>query len=69
MQKAVGFEPFHCVNHRVQIDIRSEEIREQEKLDRMYRLMNIIGQVTVALVVSLGVLMVGFQIGRWKGWW
>lgn len=78
MQKAVGFSHRNVQanslrnytnSHRVKIDIRSEEIREQEQLDKMYRTMSLIGQAIVALTISLTMLTAGFQTGRWMGWW
>lgn len=56
----------YCINnYKVEADTRTEEIKEQEQIDRINRAMSLTGQGIIALVLSLSLLVIGFQIGRW----
>ena len=56
----------YCINDcKVEADTRTEEIKEQEQIDRINRAMSLTGQGIIALALSLGLLTVGFQLGRW----
>lgn len=51
--------------HKIEADARSEEIKQQEQLDKLLRAMSLTGQGIIALAISLGLLTAGFQVGRW----
>jgi hypothetical protein len=56
----------YCINnYKVKADPRTEEIKEQEQIDRINRAMSLTGQGIIALVLSLGLLTICFQVGRW----
>lgn len=56
----------YWINHnKVEADPRSEEVIHQEQLEKLQRAMSLTGQAIIALVISLGLLTIGFQVGRW----
>jgi hypothetical protein len=56
----------YWLNHyKVEADPRSEEIKYQEQLEKLEKAMSLTGQALIALVISLSLLVIGFQIGRW----
>ena len=51
------------------LDVPESEIREQEKEDKLFLQMDLVGQAVTSLVSALLPLVIVAQIGIWLGWW
>lgn len=65
-RRAIGISSYYNGSRsRTYIDVTSQEIKQQQELDKINRQVDMIGQSVLVLAIFLLVIVIGFNIGRW----
>ena len=65
-RRAIGISSYYNGSRsRTYIDVTSQEIKQQQELDKINRQVDMIGQSVLVLAIFLLVIVIGFNICRW----
>ena len=65
-RRAIGISSYYNGSRsRTYIDVTSQEIKQQQEMDKINRQVDMIGQSVLVLAIFLLVIVIGFNIGRW----
>ena len=65
-RRAIGISSYYNGSRsRTYIDVTSQEIKQQQEMDKINWQVDMIGQSVLVLAIFLLVIVIGLNIGRW----